>query len=73
MRKDHPKPRSLDCWLRENYASHPDTKQAVNEVIDDLVGTGDFVEGKFMCPDSGHKCKGIKLVERKLASSPSKR
>ncbi len=58
----HPKPNSLDCWLRDNFAQNPNTKQAVNEVIEALVRTGDFVEGKFDCPDSGKKCKGIKLV-----------
>jgi hypothetical protein len=64
-RRDHPKPNSLDCWLRDNYARNPDTKQAVNEVIDALVATGDFKPGKFKCPDcpdSGKLCKGIELV-----------
>jgi len=36
-RRDHPKPNSLDCWLRDNYARTPDTKQAVNKVIHALV------------------------------------
>lgn len=61
-RNEHPKPKSLDCWLRDNYAHNPNTKQAVNEVIAALVNTGDFEEGKFDCPDSGEKCKGIKLI-----------
>ena len=39
-RMNHPKPNSLDCWLRDNYAQNPDTKQAINEVIADLVNTG---------------------------------
>ena len=39
----------------------PDTKQAVNEVIQQLVATGDFEEGCFLCPDSGRMCKGIRL------------
>jgi hypothetical protein len=60
-RTDHPKPKSLDCWLRDNYARNPDTKQAVNEVIRDLVNTGAFIERDFFCPDSGRKCKGIMI------------
>jgi len=49
-RADHPKPSSLDCWLRDNYVQNPDTKQAVNEVIDALVNTGKFTEGDFIYP-----------------------
>lgn len=41
-RADHPKPHSLDCWLRDNYAKNADTKQAVNEVITALVTTGEI-------------------------------
>jgi len=61
-RHDHPKPRSLDCWLRDNYAKNPDTKQAVNEVMTALVNTGDFEEGEFICPNSGRKCKGLRIL-----------
>lgn len=61
-RANHLKPKSLDCWLRDNYARNPDTKQAVNEVIESLLKTGDFKEGKYSCPDSGNKCKGIELL-----------
>ncbi len=59
---EHPKPNSLDWWLRDNYAQNPNTKQAVNEVIDRLVNTGEFEEGIFNCQDSGRMCKGIKIV-----------
>ena len=61
-RRDHPKTNSLDCWLRDNYARNPDTKQAVNEVIDALLATGVFRLGKFKCPDSRKLCKGIELI-----------
>ena len=61
-RMNHPKPNSLDCWLRDNYAQNPDTKQAINEVIADLVNTGESEEGQFICPDSGRRCKGIKII-----------
>jgi len=66
-RIEHPKPNSLDCWLRDNYARNPDTKQAVNEVITDLVATGDFAEGEFYCPDSGRRCKGIIIINNENA------
>ena len=59
----HPKPHSLDVWLRRNFASNRDTKQAVNEVIAHLVATGLFEEGKFPCPGGGGRCKGIRLVK----------
>ena len=62
-REVHPKPRSLDCWLRDNYARNPDTKQAVNAVIEALVNTGEFEEGRFICPDSGKRVKGIRIVD----------
>jgi len=58
---DHTKPHSLDYWLRTKFAQNPDIKQAVNEVIEQLVATGSFVEGRFLCPDTGRRCKGIQL------------
>ena len=59
---EHTKPHSLDYWLRTNFAKTPDTKQATNDVIDQLVETGLFEVGqKLHCPDSGRPCKGIKL------------
>ena len=59
--KDHTKPRSLDVWLRKRCGK-PDTKQAVNRVIEQLVRTGMFYEDKFRCPDSGHRTKGIAIA-----------
>ena len=59
---NHTKPQSLDYWLRQ-FASNPDTKQAENSVLDDLVATGLFrIEHNLDCPDSGRKCKGLRLV-----------
>ncbi len=59
----HPKHQSLDYWLRQNYADRKDTMQAVAEVIDALVATGKFeFDEKLDCPDSGRRCKGIRLV-----------
>lgn len=60
---EHPKPRSLDFWLRRKFAKNRDTKQAVNGVIGQLVSTGLFEAGEFLCPDSGRLCKGIRIVK----------
>ena len=58
----HTKPQSLDYWLRMN-SRNPNTKQAVNEVIIDLVKTGEFKQGHFTCPDSGEDgVKGIRII-----------
>jgi len=59
------KSQSLDVWLRQNFTNRGDVAQAVNKVIEDLVLTGLFTEGKFTCPDSGKPCKGIKSVIEK--------
>jgi hypothetical protein len=59
---NHTKKSSLDYWLRINYAATPDTKQAVNKVIEQLMNTDKYeIENKLPCPDSGHLCKGIRL------------
>lgn len=62
VRAHHPKPHSLDCWLRDNSTRRHDVKQAVNAVIEDLIATGQFQEGIFHCPDSGRYCQGIRLT-----------
>ena len=59
--KDHPKKDSLDYWLRKNFTKNKDTMQAVNDVIEQLVKTGGFEAGRFVCPKSGRKCKGLKV------------
>lgn len=60
---NHPKLQSLDCWLRSYYTDRKDTAQAVREVIDALVETGKFeAVDDLVCPDSGRRCKGIRLV-----------
>lgn len=61
-RAKHPKPKSLDYWLRQ-FSRNPDTKQAVTKVVDALVATGLFVVvSKLPCPDSHRLCKGIQLI-----------
>ncbi len=59
---DHPKPSSLDYWLRENFAKNKESKQATDEVVAQLVATGSFEQREDLrCPDSGQKCKGLRL------------
>ena len=53
--EEHPKPNSLDAWLRKNFTSRQDTKQATNDLLQEIVKTGPFKEGWFTCPDSGRK------------------
>jgi hypothetical protein len=61
-RDNHPKPSSLDYWLRQ-HGDEQDTKQANNEVVGALVATGLFRESNSLqCPDSGQTCKGLVLV-----------
>lgn len=57
----HSKPQSLDYWMRSR-CGNPNTKQAVNQVFDDLVATQKFIAGQYQCPDTGRQCKGLKLV-----------
>lgn len=59
---DHPKTDSLDYWLRINFTERRDTMQGVNEVINQLVATGDFEAGRFLCPNSGRMCKGVRII-----------
>ena len=60
---NHPKPNSLDAWLRRKCTARSDTKQAVNDVVDQLVQTRIFKVERLRCPDSGSFCKGIRLIE----------
>jgi hypothetical protein len=61
---DHPKPHSLDVWLRKNFTSRQDRIQATNYVVHEIIKTGLFEEGWYTCPDSGRKCKGICISQR---------
>lgn len=59
---EHQKSHSLDFWLR-HQTPRQDTRQACPVIIADLVATGLFVEEHgLMCPDSGHRCNGVRLV-----------
>jgi hypothetical protein len=59
----HPKPNSLDAWLRRKCTVRSDTKQAVNSLVDQLIQTRLFRVERLRCPDSGRFCKGIRLLE----------
>ncbi len=59
---EHTKPNSLDVWLRQNCTGRKDSKQAVNQVIQALVASGHFEVARLLCPDSGRRCKGLRLV-----------
>jgi hypothetical protein len=58
----HPKPSSLDVWLRHKFYKIQDTKLADNYVLDALVATGLFEISKEICPNSDRPCKSIKLL-----------
>ena len=59
---DHPQPRSLDYWLRENFARNKETRQATRDVIAQLLATGLFEEAEDLrCPDTGEKSPGLRL------------
>ena len=61
-RGDHPKPQSLDYWVRQ-FGKNPNTKQAENGVLDALVATGFFeIRKNLRCPESGSRCKGLRLI-----------
>lgn len=59
---DHPKPKSLDVWLRHRFTHLCNTKLADNYVVDALVGTGKFEIVRETCPDSGRPCKSVRLI-----------
>ena len=67
--ENHTKPHSLDVWLRQNYTPRKDTKQAVNQVVDVLVDTGRFKIVYARCPDSGRRCKGLRLATTHISIS----
>ena len=60
--ENHTKPHSLDVWLRKRFTNRKDTKQAVNQVIQALIATGRFEIVYLPCPDSGRRCKGLRLL-----------
>lgn len=60
---DHPRPRSLDYWLRENFARNKETRQATRDVVEQLLATGVFEEtGDLRCPDTGEHSLGLRLT-----------
>lgn len=59
---DHPKPKSLDGWLRHRFTRLCNMKLADNYVVDALVGTGRFEIVREACPDGGRPCKSVRLI-----------
>jgi hypothetical protein len=67
---DHPKPASLDYWLRENFAKNKETKQATQELIAQLMATGLFEQSDDLrCPNSGERSRGLKLKLTRSATA----
>ena len=59
----HPKPHSLDYWLRTHATSRSDTMQMLPQVEAALVATGLFCSVKHRCPDTGRDgCKALELT-----------
>lgn len=54
---------SLDYWIRASVARKKNTKQAVNDVVNQICATGIFeAVDKLICPDTGRLCKCIRLI-----------
>lgn len=63
----HPKPKSLDVWLRNHESvahSYKNTCQAVSKVIDDILEYEQFSIGKGKCPTSNRMCKALIFCEK---------
>lgn len=64
---NHPKPKSLDVWLRNHESvalSYKNTCQAVSTVIDDIIEYEQFSIGKGKCPTSDRICKALIFNEK---------
>lgn len=64
----HKKLNSLDVWLRNHekvIGTKKNTCQAVNEVINNLIETGNFSVEKRICPTSNRLCKALILIKYK--------
>ena len=60
--ENHPKPKSLDVWLRNNESvspSYKNTCQAVGSVITKLISHDQFSLGIRKCPTSNKICKAL--------------
>jgi hypothetical protein len=61
----HPKPESLDIWLRDQESvkkQYKNTCQAVNSVVNKIISSDDFALGLRKCKYSNRLCKSIVLV-----------
>ena len=65
---NHPKPKSLDVWIRNHESvsmNHKDTCQAVAVVISQLISLNNFSLAIRKCRTSGKMCK-VLLYHKKL-------
>ena len=58
---NHTKPQSLDFWARQ-YAKNKNGFVVTERVIGDLLATGKFELAIEPCPDSGRKCRSLRLL-----------
>ena len=61
---NHPKPGSLDVWLRKQSCvtdGYKNTCQATKAVVDQLINSTYFSIGKHKCPVSNRLCKSLIL------------
>jgi hypothetical protein len=63
----HPKPKSLDVWLRQNHCppGYENTCQSVNNVINQLIKHKSFSLGLRKCPESKRICKALVFCDNK--------
>lgn len=63
----HPKPKSLDVWLRKNHCppGYANTCQSVNNVINQLIKHKSFSLGLRKCPESKRICKALVFCDKK--------
>lgn len=65
--KEHPKPKSLDVWIRKNHCptGYENTCQSVNNVINQLIKHESFSLGLRKCPKSNRTCKALVFCDKK--------
>ena len=63
----HPKPKSLDVWLRKNHCptGYENTCQSVNNVINQHIRHESFSLGLRKCPKSSRICKALVFCDNK--------
>ena len=64
---NHPKPESLDVWIRthENVSHQTKTCQAINNVINQLIKHKPYSFGLRKCPESKRISKALVICDNK--------